>query len=233
MSKLRQREVRFASILTVYAPDANALIDMMRYDRCRPLHARDAEKVVRLIGPRPDEGRRPQDKIVQLFRTSANSDDPSERWRSFGCSILDERAPDVPTMTQDQIDELAARPRIARQPVARKRSRQPAFVSLVSVSAASAESVIRVMQLEHCCPFQEVDSHKVEAIGRRGAQPIDRLVRLLRFAPSDVAPADSACREIGCDVLDERSPLDPGPSDNELANLADLPFDLRGREVRR
>ncbi len=233
MNKIRQREVRFASILTVYAPDVNSMLDMMRYDRCRPLHEEDAEKIVRLIERRLGGERRGLDRIVRLARSSANPDDPSERWRSFGCSVLDERAPDVPQMTEAEMDELAAHPRIARRPVARKRRREPALVSLVSLRAASAESVVRVMQLERCCPLHETESGKVERLAGGMASPADRLIRMVRFATSDVPPDDEACRRLGCDILDERSTLDASPSDTDLAHLAKLPFDLRGREVRR
>src|SRR5262245_10605595 len=233
MGKLRQREVRFSSVLTVYAPDANSMIDMMRYDRGHPLRREDAEKIVRLIERRSGGERQPEDRIVQILRTSSNNDDPSERWRSFGCSILDVRAPDVPAMTEAELAELATHPKIVRRPVARRRCRRPVFVSLLSVSATSAEAVIRVMQREHCCPLQEMDSGKIEALAGRRERPGDRLIRLVRFAPSNSPTDDDACRELGCDLLDERNLFDPGPSDTELAHLAALPFGLRGREVRR
>ena len=231
-NKLRERQVRFASILTVHAPDANSMLDMMRYDRCYPLGEANVEKIIRLTRPRKGDRIQASDHIVQLMRTSANNDEPSERWRSFCCSVLDERAPDAPQLSEADLGELAASSR-KTQPAARRRRRQPILASLMSVSATSAESIIRVMHLERCCPAQEIDSGKIERLAGGYASAADQLIRLIRFASSNIPPDDSACERIGCDILDERSTLNTGPGEVELAHLATLPRELRGRGVRR
>lgn len=221
------------SVLTVHAPDANALIDMMRYDRCCPFLRADADKLGRLIDRSGDRA----DRVVQLLRfASTDAHPPEGRWRSFMCSILDERPPGVEQLTtadlrdEDALTEIAASRDRAR--TSKRRQRQARFASAVSVHASSAAALIKVMQDGCCCPAYETESGKIERLIGDRAEARDRVVQLTRFAGSDDPPDVATWHTLGVDVLDER-PLDvTWPTDAELAHLASLPWDVRGDSPR-
>jgi hypothetical protein len=93
-----KRETRFVSLLTVYVPDAQALIDMMRYDSCYPASELESHKICALLGGRAC----PVDHIVRLVRVAHNDLPATEgRWRSFACRVLDERSPDGEPLSED------------------------------------------------------------------------------------------------------------------------------------
>lgn len=91
-----KRETRFVSVLTVHVPDARALIDMLRYDRCCPATERESAKIERLMDRRAE----PADRIIRLLRFGPSGEPATEgRWRSFACRVLDERSPDDVQLT--------------------------------------------------------------------------------------------------------------------------------------
>lgn len=226
--KPRKREPRWISVLTIHAPSANGLIDMLRYDRCWLVSSEDTAKLRRMMEHRADRA----DRILQLLRSSAVNTKPDGRWRSFSCSILDERSPGMTQLTQDELLELSAGPCGVSVATVR-RQRQNRFVSLMSVHAASAHAVIDVMQRDGCCPAYEAESAKIERLMGGDANPEDHFVRLLRYAASDDPPDEATWRTLGCEILDERNLDMAGPSDAELTHLASIPSDIRNQGARR
>jgi hypothetical protein len=100
-----RKETRYVSILTVHAPDASSLLDMLRYDRCCPATEADAGKIERMINQCASGA----DRIVALIRYSLNPDRATVgRWRSFGCTVLDERSPDRAPLTEHEALNLLA-----------------------------------------------------------------------------------------------------------------------------
>ncbi len=91
-----QEETRYISVLYVWIPDVESLLDMLRYDACYPATEADYYKLHRLIY----ESENGDDHIIKLIR-AAKTDRPADtqRWRSFGCLVLTERHPagDQPT----------------------------------------------------------------------------------------------------------------------------------------
>lgn len=239
--KPRKREPRWISVLTIHALSANGLIDMLRYDRCWLISSEDTAKLRKMIEHRADRA----DRILQLLRSSAVNTGPDGRWRSFSCSILDERSPGMTQLTQDELLELSAGPCGVRAttllPLVKpslsvatvRRQRQNRFVSLMSVHAASAHAVIDVMQRDGCCPAYEAESAKIERLMGGDANPEDHFVRLLRYAATDDPPDEATWRTLGCEILDERNLDMAGPSDAELTHLASIPSDVRNQGARR
>ena len=112
--KRHKREPRYISVLVVHIPSAEALIDMLRYDRCCPATEDESRKIWRLISDWRVDGSNqatPADHVIRLHRF-ASSDVPATegRWRSFGCRVLDERSPDAEQLTDDEILKLAKEP---------------------------------------------------------------------------------------------------------------------------
>lgn len=84
------------TIITVFVPCADALIDMLRYDACFPHTEDDSNKIRRLMADTTDG----DDHIIELKRASANSEPATVgRWQSFGCKVLDERHPDAEALS--------------------------------------------------------------------------------------------------------------------------------------
>lgn len=105
--KTNKKETRYVSLLTVYVPSAEALIDMMRYDRCCPHTEEEAHKVMRLITAwhGTDADRKKADHVITLLRFAAANNPATEgRWQSFGCAVLDERSPDAGPATKEEIE---------------------------------------------------------------------------------------------------------------------------------
>lgn len=98
-----KREMRYVSVLTVHVPSFDALLDMLRYDRCCPATEVESSRIERLIGNSSDPG----DHIVRLVRFSPGDARASERWRSFGCRVLDERSPKDAPLSDEEALRLA------------------------------------------------------------------------------------------------------------------------------
>lgn len=111
--KTSKKESRYVSLLTVYTPSAEALVDMMRFDRCCPHTEEEAQKIQRLFLDESNMGTtRPADHVVTLMRfAAANTPATEGRWQSFGCAVLDERSPDESPLTPV---ELASRIEVAK-----------------------------------------------------------------------------------------------------------------------
>jgi len=105
------RETRYVTILTVHVPDAQAAFDMMRYDRCCPLTEEDSRRlweISRIGGSASTE-----DRIIRFMRfAAARNGCCRERWRSFACTVIDERSPLDQGMSDEQaLIKLKALPR--------------------------------------------------------------------------------------------------------------------------
>ncbi len=103
--KKQKRETRYVSVLVIYVPDAMALIDMLRYDRCCPATEDESRKIWKLIGENGRGGAdaAPSDHVIRLLRFAASDVSATDgRWRSFGGRVIDERSPEA-----DQLDDAA------------------------------------------------------------------------------------------------------------------------------
>lgn len=89
-----------ASILTVHVHGVRGLLDMLRYDTCCPADEAQSVKIERLMS-----GREPAqlDHVILLRRYSSSGSPASPRWQSFGCTVLDERSPDEPQLTSEEL----------------------------------------------------------------------------------------------------------------------------------
>lgn len=105
------KESRCISQLTVHVGSASSLIDMMRYDCCFPATEDESRKIWKLIGieqGNPADRAGPEDHVIRLHRVS-RSELPAtdDRWRSFGCRVLDERPIGATPITDDEALNLA------------------------------------------------------------------------------------------------------------------------------
>lgn len=101
--KFLRKEQRFISIITVHIGSAEGCVDMMRYDSCFPATEEDAHKLGRLMS---SDGT-PDDHIIAFMRCSRNELPATEgRWRSFNCTILDERHPEAETLPMHKLREI-------------------------------------------------------------------------------------------------------------------------------
>lgn len=99
------KEPRFVSRLAVYVPSVEALLDMMRYDSCYPATEDDARKLAHLVTG--EAWSSPADHLIRLTRVARNNQPATaQRWRSFGCHVLDERPPEHTQPTDDELLEL-------------------------------------------------------------------------------------------------------------------------------
>lgn len=104
MKKHSKRETRYVSQLVVHAPSASSLIDMMRYDSCFPATEDESRKIWKLIGHEQcGNDAKPEDHIVRLHRV-ARTELPAtaDRWKSFNCTVLDERTLDEDPITFEE-----------------------------------------------------------------------------------------------------------------------------------
>ena len=109
--KKQKREPRYVSQLTVHVPSAEALIDMLRYDRCCPASEDESRKIWRLINDLCVDGvnsATPSDHIIRLHRFAAAETPATDgRWRSFGCRVLDERSTEAVQLNDEELLNLA------------------------------------------------------------------------------------------------------------------------------
>lgn len=100
-----RKEPRYVSALVVHVPDVMGLIDMLRYDRCCPATEDESRKLWRMLSiTRGGEPATPADHIIRLHRFApSNTPATAERWRSFECTVLDERSPDEPEITDREL----------------------------------------------------------------------------------------------------------------------------------
>lgn len=103
-----RKESRYVSVLTVHVPSAMALVDMLRYDRCCPADEDQSRKIWRLIGERcGDDHATPMDHVITLHRFATSTLPATDRrWQSFQCTVLDERSPDDPPLTDAEVANL-------------------------------------------------------------------------------------------------------------------------------
>lgn len=105
--------------------------------------------------------------------------------------------------------------------------RQTRYVSIVTVHVPSADALYDMLRYECCCPDSEAESQKISAISwsstsARAGEPLDHVIRLRRFAPSEYRTNADRWRSFGCTVLDERSPEQAPLTDVEILNLAKI-----------
>ena len=87
----RSKQVRYLSVLTVYVPSSQALIDMMRYERCCPFEELDSSRITSWASG-SDKDRASYNHIVHLLRFAHDANQElSPRWQSFNCRVLDEQ----------------------------------------------------------------------------------------------------------------------------------------------
>lgn len=99
------KQTRYVTILTVFVPGADALIDMLRYDACYPRTEGDAHKIIRLMNGTDDA----DDHIIELVRASVADVPHNEgRWNSFGCRVLDIRHPETSPLAMDALRKRVA-----------------------------------------------------------------------------------------------------------------------------
>ena len=112
MKKFCKKESRYVSVLVVHVAGAEALIDMLRYDRCVPATEVESHKIMRLMtdnyGARRAEDEVARDRVIRLIRYAANDNPATKgRWESFGCRVLDERNPEAEQLTEAEALNLA------------------------------------------------------------------------------------------------------------------------------
>jgi len=102
---------------------------------------------------------------------------------------------------------------------------EPRYVSVLTVHVPDIMALIDMLRYDRCCPATEDESRKLwrlagESRGGEDATGADRVIRLHRFASSDIPATDGRWRSFGCRVLDERSPDAEQLSDEEILKLA-------------
>lgn len=91
----RSKQVRYLSVLTVYVPSSQALIDMMRYERCCPFEELDSSRITSWASG-SNKDRASLNHIVHLLRFANDANQElSPRWQSFNCRVLDEQPVDT------------------------------------------------------------------------------------------------------------------------------------------
>ena len=99
-----RREPRFVQMIAVHVHGIHGLIDMLRYDSCFPSSEIESRKLTKLI----DHASEPSDHILRLTRVARNDLPPTDqRWRSFGCTVLDYRSPDDEPISDTDLAERA------------------------------------------------------------------------------------------------------------------------------
>lgn len=100
MSKSFKKEARYISRVIAHVPGADALVEMMRYDRCVPESEEESHKVIRMMNGSATA----DDHVVSLIRYAPSDVGPSEgRWRSFGCTVLCVQHPEDAAPTREQL----------------------------------------------------------------------------------------------------------------------------------
>lgn len=92
------------------------------------------------------------------------------------------------------------------------------FVSLMVVQVGELYSLIDMMRYDRCCPAEEGESRKIQALGDHTATAEDRLIRLVRYG-STPNPDFARWRSFGARVLYVGSPNDGFPSDEAVRGL--------------
>lgn len=98
----------------------------------------------------------------------------------------------------------------------RKESR---YVSMVTAHVSSVQGVLDNMRYDRCVPLTEDDSRKLMRMHNGTADPIDHLVRFMRFAATDAPVTERRWASFGATVLDERDPGAAPLSDEEALTL--------------
>jgi hypothetical protein len=94
MPKHYKKEPRYISIITVRCSSTRAVLDMMRYDSCFPATEDDSRKLERLIdAPHGHPGAPDDFNVIKFIRCGRNDGVTDDRWASFGCTVLDVKAP--------------------------------------------------------------------------------------------------------------------------------------------
>lgn len=103
--KPQRKEYRHVSILTIHASGPD-FWDMLRYDRCCPATEEESYKINRLVYG----SARPEDHIIRLCRYAAAAIPATAgRWKTYGCTVLDERNPDDLQLTDEQLMRMVGR----------------------------------------------------------------------------------------------------------------------------
>lgn len=88
------------------------------------------------------------------------------------------------------------------------------FISIVTVYASSAESLIDMMRYDSCYPSTEEDAYKIGRLMTRDGSADDHIVTLIRCARNDLPATKGRWKSFNCIVLDERHPeTSPMPID--------------------
>ncbi len=100
----------------------------------------------------------------------------------------------------------------------RKFKKDSKYVSLMVVQVGELYSLIDMMRYDRCCPAEEGESRKIQALGDHTATAADRLIRLIRLG-STPDPDFARWKSFGARVLYVGNPDDGFPSDADIARL--------------
>lgn len=85
------------------------------------------------------------------------------------------------------------------------------FISIITVYASSAESLVDMMRYDSCFPATEEDAYKLgrlmsASVDPNLVKPEDHIITLTRCARNDLPATEGRWRSFNCHVLDERHP---------------------------
>ena len=100
MKKHYLKEPRYVTMLAVWVPSAESLIEIMRYESCYPRSEVEAHKISRLIRGVGEDA----DHIIRLTRAARTEMAPNGyRCRSFGAFVLEEWHPEATPPTDEAL----------------------------------------------------------------------------------------------------------------------------------
>jgi hypothetical protein len=85
-------------------------------------------------------------------------------------------------------------------------SREPCFVSILTVKVSSFQSCVDMMRYDSCCPATEEDAAKLIRLTGQTATQADHIIKFKRFARNSQPATFTRWRSFNCFVLDERAP---------------------------
>lgn len=100
----------------------------------------------------------------------------------------------------------------------KKYKKDSKYVSYMVVQVGELYSLIDMMRYDRCCPAEESESRKIQALGDHTATASDRLIRLIRYGATP-DPAFARWKSFGASVLYVGSPDDGFPSDDVILGL--------------
>lgn len=87
--------------------------------------------------------------------------------------------------------------------------REVRYVSVLTVHAPDAYSLIEGMRYDRCCPSTEDESRKIGKLISGTATGDDCIITLFRYAAAPIPATEQRWNSFGCTVIDERDPEAP------------------------